>query len=335
MESKKRFIPILKNTLFFLLGAALLYLVFKDQDPALIWQELKAAKFGYLGISMVSGYLAIISRGIRWNLLLQPAGYNPKLWNSVHSVNVGYFVNIAIPRAGEISRCTALNRIENIPVNKLIGTVVVERVIDLIMLASLMALSFVLSYDELYTFFTSAMNSTKGSEPDYTWLYVILGIGLLGLLFLFLLWKKIKQLRIFQKILDLLKGIKEGFTTIFHLKKKGLFIFHTLFIWFNYFFMSYICFMAFEETSHLSLSDGLFIMIVGGLGMVAPAPGGLGAYHAAVIAGLTLLLISPDVCRTFAISIHASQTLMMILSGSLALIFLSLAKSKKKNAATS
>jgi len=335
LEAKKRFFPILKNTLFFLLGATLLYLVFKDQDPKLIWHNIKEANFSYLGVSMVSGYLAIISRGIRWNLLLEPAGYKPKVWNSIHAVNVGYFVNIAIPRAGEITRCTALNRIENIPVNKLFGTVVVERVIDLIMLTSLMAVSFVLSYDELYTFFTSAMQSSSTAEPDYTWLFVILGIGLLGALFLILLWKRIKKLALFQKILDLLQGIKEGFTTIFHLKKKGLFIFHTLLIWFNYFFMSYICFMAFEETSHLSLSDGLFIMIVGGLGMVAPAPGGLGAYHAAVIAGLSLLLISPDVSRTFAISIHASQTLMMILSGCLALIFLSLAKSKKKNAATS
>ena len=335
MSNKKKFVPILKNTLFFLLGAALLYLVFKDQDPNLIWQNLKAANFSYLGVSMVSGYLAIISRGIRWNLLLEPAGYKPKIWNSIHSVTLGYFVNLAIPRAGEISRCTALNRKENIPVNKLIGTVVVERVIDLIMLACLTALSFVLSYSELYTFFTNVFKKGDAQEPDYTWLYIILGIGALFMLALIALWGRIKNLALFQKILDLLKGIKEGFQTIFLLKKKGLFILHTLLIWFNYFFMCYICFQAFEETAHLSLSDGLFIMIVGGLGMVAPAPGGLGAYHAAVIAGLSLLLISPDVSRTFAISIHAAQTLMMIVTGCLALIFLSLSKSKKKHVATS
>lgn len=318
--------------LFLSIGFGLLYLVFKDQDFNKLWIDIKGANYYYVGISMIMGYLAIVSRGLRWNILLKPLGYEPKVWNSIHAVTIGYFANLAVPRIGEVTRCTALNQVEKIPVDKLFGTVLLERVIDTGLLLLLLICTFLVKIELFTTFFTSAFEGRSGEivlKPGH---YAVLA-GMVGSVVVLLVFrKKIIASVWFQKVKAFLLGIAEGFKTIRKIEKKGMFVFHTIFIWSMYLLMTYVCFFAFTGTSMLGLDDGLFVTIVGGLGMVLPAPGGIGAYHAAVIAGLTALEIDGNVARSFAVVIHMAQTVMMVTTGLFALIALSFNRRKAAKA---
>lgn len=321
---------IIKNFVFLGIGLGLLYLVFKDQDFDQLWEDIKQANYFWIVISVLMGYLAIVSRGIRWNILLKPLDYKPKRWNSIHSVAVGYFANLAVPRIGEVTRCTALNQSEDIPVDKLFGTVLLERVIDSALLLTLLVTTFLIKIDLFGEFFKSAFADKFGNAKfGFIHILIILVIVLLVVL-LFVFRKKLSTIPLVVKIKNFLLGIGEGFKTIRKIEKKGWFIFHTLFIWSMYLLMTYVTFFAFKGTSHLSLGDGIFITIVGGLGMIAPAPGGLGAYHAAVIAGLTALNIDGSLARSFAVVIHSSQTVMMVTGGLVALIMLSLGRKRQR-----
>lgn len=322
----------IRYLVFLSIGLGLLYLVFKDQDFDKLWADIKGANYYFIGISMVMGYLAIVSRGLRWNILLKPLGYTPKKWSSIHAVTIGYFANLAVPRIGEVTRCTALNQAEKIPVDKLFGTVLLERVIDTGLLLILLVGTFLVKIDLFTDFFASAFKNRSGEVSLTTTHYIVFGVLFVGLITIVAYWKKIKATLWFQKVRAFLIGIAEGFKTIKNIEQKGMFVFHTMFIWSMYLFMTYVCFFAFSGTNHLGVDDGLFVTIVGGLGMVAPAPGGIGAYHAAVIAGLTALEVNGDVARSFAVVIHSAQTAMMVGSGLFALIALSFSRRKAAKA---
>ena len=318
----------LKIPVFLAVGVGLLVLALKDVDTAEIWKRIQDANFGWVAVSFLLGYLAIVSRGLRWNCLLEPIGHRAHPGRSVHAVAFGYFANLGIPRSGELARCTILNQSDDVPVDKLFGTVILERVIDTLMLGSLLGLAFVLNVDVVDTFFQELSGSddpSDGGGSNLLW-YLLAGAALGGILLL-VLWKRIVPEGLRTKMEGFLKGILDGIKSISKLKQRTAFLFHTLFIWACYVGMSYVCVFAFEETSGLNLGDGLFLMVAGGLGMLAPAQGGLGAYHVAVkyafialgSAGV-LAGVIPDheVAEfgvTFAWLVWSSQTLMILLGG--------------------
>lgn len=315
--------------IFLGIGIGLLYLVFKDQDFNQLWLDIKQANYTWVFVSVLMGYAAIISRGVRWNILLKPMGYTPKTWNSIHAVAIGYFANLAIPRIGEVTRCSALNQAEKIPVDKLFGTVLLERVLDSVLLLVLLVTTFLIKIDLFTEFLAKAFPGDVHPSKGLTvWHYLAIFTLLLLTTLIWIYRKRLAKISFVNKIKQFLLGIAEGFKTIRKIEKKGWFIFHTLFIWSMYLLMTYVCFMAFVGTSHLNLGDGVFITIVGGLGMVAPAPGGLGAYHAAVIAGLTALEVDGNLARSFAVVIHSAQTVMMVIGGLFALLALSFNRKK-------
>jgi hypothetical protein len=306
-----------------------------------MWNSIKNANFYWLGLSFILGYVAIISRGLRWVLLLDPMGYEVNKWNSIHSVAFGYFFNLAVPRGGEIARCTSLYKTDKVPVNELLGTVVLERVIDMILLILLSALSFALNADSFYNLFESA--GSGSSDGGNTTKYLILG----GLILLFIIgiviFKTQKNNPIVQKINGFLTGIFNGLKSFKTIEKKGLFIMHTALIWSCYALMTYICFFSIPSTSDMSLSDGLFLMIAGGLGMIIPSPGGTGSYHYLIKLGFIALLVANNPSATpeeiaateasgatFAAIVHATQTLMMMVMGG-AVASIGLFASQKKN----
>ena len=131
----------------------LLWLAFRKTDPTELWESLRHADYRYVILSMLMGYAAYISRGMRWLLLLETMNYKPRSWASIHSVAIGYFANMAVPRAGEVARCTSLNKLEDIPVSKLFGTVIVERTLDFIMLISFVSGALLTSYSSFTAFF--------------------------------------------------------------------------------------------------------------------------------------------------------------------------------------
>ena len=319
----------IKYILFFGMGVLLLYLAFNNQNPQELIEQLKTVDYLWVWLSMLFGFLAFISRGLRWIILLENLGYRAKSLNSIYAVSIGYFTNLAIPRAGEVTRCTSLSQSENIPVNKLFGTIILERTIDFIFLVSLICFTFLLEFDAFSQFFTNLFADGEETNSNLG----VFAIAIFStLLLLFLVFKnKLKQTVIYQKIADFLKGVADGFKSIKGIQHKWTFWGYTLFIWLMYYLMTYVCFFAIESTQLLNPIDGLFIMVVGGLGMVAPVQGGIGAYHLVVKIGLMILGISADAALLFATVVHTCQTLMTLFVGSISLLMLFLSKRKAKS----
>ena len=304
-----------------------MYLVLKGKDLNKMLEDLKSAEYKYLVASMVFGYAAYLFRALRWLLLLKTMNYNASVSHATHAVAAGYFANVIFPRAGEIVRCTSLYKVTGIPVNKLFGTVLLERAIDLVMLFTCIAMGFVLKYNELSSFVGAVGGESDPAGLSSTKLLVALCFFIiLGGLYFFR--NQLKKSKLYKKVVSLGVGVKEGFQTAFFMKQKELFILHTLLIWLMYLLMTYVCFFSIPETSDLRFIDGLYIMVVGGLGMIVPVQGGLGPYHAAVTLGIISLGLSETTGITLAVLIHTAQSIMILITGIIAAIVLSFAKRK-------
>ena len=349
-SNKKISFVILKYVASLSFAGFIIYLLFRNQDPVALIEKISEVEFAWVILSMIFGGWAYVNRGLRWIVLIDALGYNSSKMNSVSSVSVGYFTNMFIPRAGEISRCTALNRVEKIPVDKLFGTILIERVIDFVFLIILFLLTLILKFELIIQFFTelgsqssnSSFTSSNLSSDDDTirWVYYIIPLFILGMVWALLkyYWLEYKEI-IKEKLIVFIRGIKEGFKSIKNMKQKSTFWFHTCSIWIMYFLMTYICFQAIPETSHLTISDGLFLLVLGGIGMVIPTPGGVGSYHAIVMIGLSVLGVGTiflgengdplNPALLFPTIVHIAQTLVAIIMGSIGLLLLSLTKRKQ------
>lgn len=338
--------PKIRNYLFLVLAIGLIYLVFKDVDFGWMWNEIQNAHFSWIALSIFCGILAMASRAYRWKLLLEPLGYKPGFLHLFYGVSIGYFANIALPRMGEVVRCTILNQTDQVPVNQSFGTVILERVIDVVMLFSLIALVVFTRYDlfgEFFMreFFSGKVGSISTLLENYGLLLALIGLvllaGVIGLIYLIRgPWKKKAFV---QKVSNFLAGIGDGLITLFKMKRKWAFLFHTLFIWGNYFFMTWVCVYAYDPTAGLGPFDGLFLMVVGGLGMSAPVQGGFGAFHYLVEKALMIYQINPSMNLltgaelrpglVFATIVHSGQFVMTVVLGALSLLGFSIFRRKK------
>ena len=301
----------LKYILFLLISTVLMYLAFKDQNLPEIVSKLSSIEYKWLIISILFGALAFVSRGLRWIYLINALGYQASRKNSINSVAVGYLTNILIPRAGEISRCTSLQQVEKIPFDKLFGTIILERVIDLAILIILILATFLYKFKEINEFFNEVFGKSSGNIFTNPILLFLIA----SLLILFVLRKHIKKLSFYEKIINILIGLKDGFSSLKKIKNKTPFILHTIFIWAMYILMTYVCFFAINETKDLNVFDGIYITVIGGLGMVVPSQGGIGSYHLAVKLGLVGIGIGVQSALLFAFAVHTAQTLMAIVFG--------------------
>ncbi len=315
-----------KYIFFLFLGIGLAYLAFKNQDPKTLISQLKDVNYSWVLASIVFGFIAIVSRGLRWVILLKNLNYSTGKLNSIYAVAIGYFTNIAVPRAGEITRCTSLNQTENIPIDKLFGTIILERAIDFIFLIGLSLLVLILKF-ELFLDFLGIIFVGQTIEIKSL---IFIGLSAIALpVILILFFQKIfKNFNFYIKIKEFIIGVKDGFKSIHGLENKAIFWAHTLLIWIMYLMMTYICFFSIEATQMLTLVDGLYAMIIGGYGMVAPVQGGIGAYHYIVKEGLMLISISEDSALLFATIVHTAQTLMTLSVGGISILMVFLSKRK-------
>ena len=330
---------VLQYTIFIGLAVGLMYLAFKDMDLNQMWQDIKGANYWWLSLSILAGFIAFVSRGLRWNVMLEPMGYKPTVNNSVASVIFGYFANLAAPRAGELARCTALNQVEKIPVNTLFGTVILERLIDLILLLVVMAATVLLNlelfgtffYDNIWMGLVDKVEGLGGSAGGI--IGVLVAVAALGAILFFVFRKKIMQLSFAIKVREFIAGVGKGIADVRKMDRKWAFIWHTFVIWFMYWGMTFVAFFAIPETSVLTPVDGLFVLVLGGFGMVVPAQGGLGAYHFIVSMGIAAVYsigyipgsgeTGPNPALTFATLIHTSQTLLVLVTGAASMLLLS------------
>lgn len=319
---KSGIIKTLKFATFFLLGILIFWMVYKDQDINHIKSILSDhVNYFWIILSLFLGLLSHISRTIRWNLMIEPLGRKPKMLNTFLAVMVGYLMNLALPRMGEISRCGVLARYEKISFTKLIGTVVVERLVDVLMLLILLLVVVLTQFGQVLEFLN---NNPEVNEKLQRVIYSPVLIG--GFVFLIaLVWisrHKIKESALMKRIKGFLGQFAEGLQSIRNMNKKGAFIFHSVFIWFLYFVMLYCVFFAFGFTSHLVPLAGLTVFVFGSFGMVAPVQGGIGAWHFMVIEALALYGVDRGDGKVFALLAHGSTTVMLIVLGLIGLLAL-------------
>jgi len=318
----------LKKTIFTILPIALgvsliWYSLSKlsQNDISAIKNSFQTANYWWVLLSLLLGILSHLSRAYRWQFMLEPLGYKPKYMNSVMTVLVGYLVNLAVPRAGEIARATGISKYEEIPFEKAFGTIVSERIADVIMLLSIIATAFFLQTELL-----SKYLFTEKKSSSNLWIYLIIGAVFLGFLFFKLLKKSSNP--ILKKLQDFVFGLLQGIISIFRMKKKWAFIFHTIFIWSMYVLMFYVVKFALPETANLPFSAIIVGFVVGGLSM-ALTNGGLGTYPVFVASAVTLYGVSENPALAFGWIMWTAQTVMVIAFGGLSFIFLPIYNRKK------
>jgi uncharacterized protein (TIRG00374 family) len=298
-----------------LLGFALVIYTYNKFTPKQIEEiklQFKNADYFYIYISLLISALALWSRGYRWKYSLEHLGYKPKISTNVMAVCIGYFINMSIPRSGEVSRALILKKYEDVPFDKAFGTIIAERVVDSFFLLSFIGLAFFLEFDVLKAFVLDKIPFQK--------LMLILGIGtfiMIGIILMF----RYSNFRLIQTIKQKISGLMEGVFSIWKMEKKWAFLFHSLLIWVSYFFMFYITVFALPETSNLSLSTVVISFIVGGLAITL-TNSGFGAYPF-LMAEILLLYNVPDTSGTaFGWLVWTSQTLMVVILGTLSFLLL-------------
>jgi glycosyltransferase 2 family protein len=333
---KRSIIQVLKYLLFISLGLLLLYFAFRNIDFNSVKRGLLEANYSWIILSFVFSIFAFISRARRWILLTNPLGFNPSLKNAFLAMMTGYLANIALPRLGEVTKCVALGKKENIPVDKLVGTVIVERTIDFISLLIIMIIMLFISSDKIGSFLNSniiyPVQLKLASIFEFTlifWLIILIIIS--SLLFtLFKFRKRIASVKLFARIFYFSKGIIEGIKTVTHLERKMEFLFHTVFIWINYGLMTWVVVFAVKSTSGLSFSDAIFLLVIGSLAMSAPVQSGIGAFHWIISRGLNVVYgISLEDGLVYAIISHESQLIIITIIGAVSFVILFMRHKKK------
>lgn len=331
---KKNILSVIQYLFFLLIGLFLLWLVFRKIDVKDVAAEIRAARYEWLLLSIILGVFSHIARAMRWNILIRSMGYKTDTQTTFYAVMVGYMANTAFPRLGEVTRCGVLAKKKGIPFNALFGTVISERVFDMIVLLLIMIAVILFQLNMLREFVNKYIISylTGMANRDNLILAIILLIVVIVLpLALFrIFFNRIRKLHIYNKVIDFLRGLLDGVKTIMRIKHKWSFLGLTVMIWTLYTLMTYTAFFALEATSGLSFFDAITVMSLGSLGMVAPVPGGIGAYQFIVKAILTeIFLIPSEPAVSYSIILWAAQSVMILVLGTLSYYILAFKKTKK------
>ena len=300
------------------LGIFLIWLSFRKltaEDIESIKYSFKNADYFWIWISIALAILSHVSRAYRWRYTLEPLGYHPKFLNSFMAVMIGYLVNLGVPRMGEISRAAALTKYENIPFNKGFGTIIAERVADMIFL---MAFIFLVVIIQLSTLQDYLVKTFENFNPINT--AIILSVlAILGLLFLKFIQRS--EIPFFIKLREFIQGILEGIKAILKMKDSLKFIAHTFFIWFLYVLMFYVGMNAVPELNNVPFGGVLSAFVIGGIS-IAVTNGGIGAYPYGVMQILMLYNVEAAYGLAFGWIIWSAQTIMVLVIGGLSFIFM-------------
>ena len=348
--------PKLKKALQFFLflgiGVTILGLVFRSQNTAYqeqcrldgvpadqcslldkLLHDFSTVHAGWLILVVAAFTLSNMLRAWRWQMLLEPLGYRVGFANSFLTILLGYFANLGFPRMGEVVRAGSLSRYERIPLERVMGTLVVDRLMDFICLGLVIGLAFLFEADTLWAFLHHNQGSPAGSGSGF-WhnpfvLSGLAGMALLGLL-VFRLRHQLLQLAFFKKIANLIEGFWEGLRSVFRLRHAGLFLGYSLGIWLMFYLQCLFNLKAFDPTSHLDAGAALMVFVFGTLGFIIPSPGGMGTFHALAIAGLALYGIGGSDAFSYAnIAFFTVQIFYNIVAGLLALVLLPLINKKR------
>ncbi|MGS2762501.1 lysylphosphatidylglycerol synthase transmembrane domain-containing protein [Sinomicrobium sp. M5D2P9] len=313
---KKKLSKIIQIVLPLALGLFLIwytYNKFSQEQLKQLKENFLKADYLYIWISMLFGALSHFSRAYRWNYLLEPMGYRARLPNSFMAVSIGYLLNFAIPRSGEVSRALIINKYDKVPFEKAFGTIVAERIADLFISVCILFAALFLQFDTLWGLMdTHNINAEKLAIP-----------GIAGVVVVLFIWIYLRRTRsaFGQKIRKFVNGLKEGVLSILSMKKKWSFIAHTVFIWTMYVFMFYICIFAFPETQTITFSQTLSLFVVGSF-TIAFTNGGFGTYPFLIAEAILLYGIDYTVGTSFGWIVWLSQTAVIAFLGTASFLFL-------------
>jgi glycosyltransferase 2 family protein len=346
---KKSVGQFLKFSLFLGIGLAIMTWLYNGQNAAFqeqlrldgkqpyplihkIWDDFRSVNLLWIASTLLAFSISNWSRAIRWNMLIEPLGHQPKTLNAFFAVNISYFTNLWLSRAGEVVRASALAKAEGMSVSRVMGTVVVDRILDLITLALIVGFSFIVQYEILWSWLDKNLGEGNGTFRLFghpLFIAFIVG-GVVSLVLAYMLRKKIAELPFVNKIWHIVEKFGEGLKTIRKVKNPVAFLFHSINIWVMYYMMTYLCFFAFAPTAHLSPLAALTVFVFGTFGIVIPSPGGMGTYHFLAMSALALYGIKGDDAFSFAnIMFFSIQIFYNIVAG---LISIYLLRKMNKNA---
>jgi uncharacterized protein (TIRG00374 family) len=317
--------------IFMSLGLLALWYCFRSIDFDEFVTQLKSVNYFYIGLSLAVGFFAFIVRALRWNIMINTLGHKPTVYNTYNAVVIGYIANLAIPRIGEITRCATLYKTNRIPINSLFGTVVTERIIDMLSLFVITIMVFFLRMDLFSSFVKERIiEPWKPVLDNMSLVSVLLTVVAVIILIIvaYIFFKRLLRRPSMHKFRTMLKGLADGLKSVFKMKQNILFIGYTIVIWTFYWLNSYLVMIALPSTAALTAADGLLIMVLGSLGWIVPIPGGFGSFHTLVAWGLIMYGIDFEKGVIFATLSHETQLLVMVFFGMIALFSVSLTKNK-------
>ena len=297
------------------LGVFLIWYVYDSFTPEQLSETKKYfsdANYGFVVLSVLFSLLSHILRAYRWNFMLEPLGYYPKLANNFMAISVAYLMNIFIPKSGEISRGIILDKYEDVPFEKGFGTIISERVVDLVFLLGFTLIALFIKFDALSNYLAEKVSKST--------IYMVI-IGLTGLgviLFMFFMFSKSKTNL---KIRSFALGLKDGVLSILKMKKKGVFILHTFIIWGLYLLSFYTALFALPETSTISFGTIIIAFVVGSF-TFAFTNSGFGTYPAALAGILAVFGVATTLGVAFGWIVWTSNIVSLVFFGCLSLFIL-------------
>lgn len=305
----------LKIILPILLGGFILYWVYRDFDFSRAKEVLlHGTDWGWMSLSLFFGVMSHVFRGWRWKQTLEPLGACPRTSDCVDSIFLSYAANLVLPRVGEVSRCGVLARYDDVSFSKSLGTVVTERLVDMLCMVLITGITFVVQMPVFFRFFEETGTKIPSLVHLVTspWFYVVLfSVAGVGVLLYFLL----RMLSFFERVKGVVLNVWEGILSLRNVANVPLFILYTLLIWVCYFYHFYLTFHCFQFTEHLGYLAGLVMFVGGTFAVIVPTPNGAGPWHFAVITMMMLYGVNATDAGIFALIVHGIQTLLVIVLG--------------------
>src|SRR5690554_2030839 len=332
-SNNKKIINVLKVVFPLAIGIYLTWHFYNAMDAPtkeIFFKAIREANYFWIFLSMALGFMSHLIRAYRWKYMLEPIGYKPKFWHRYHAMMIGYLVNLLIPRAGEATRPALLYQTDRIPFSKSFGTIIAERMFDVVMLGIIFLVTVVLSFDDLVAVkdIIVAGSPEEGDGESQQWIVnTIISVIVGGVLLFALLWVKIEKFR--KKVTNFIKEVMNGVFSILKSKHPFQFIFYTILVWVLYLSFFAICFKAFEQTENFPLNGILIGFIAGTFGLMF-TNGGIGAYP--YLVGIVVIYFignqfevqehAEGVGKALGMIIWLSQTIMMIVLGLISLVLL-------------
>ena len=320
----------MKIVLPLLIAGALLYWMYRDFDFTEVKRIfLNEMNIWWLFASLIPITLSHIFRGLRWLITLEPLGYRPKTGDSIDSIFVAYAANVLVPRVGEVSRCAVLTKYDKVPFSKALGTLVAERLIDMLLVLLFVCVMLLTQLDVFLSLFaqtgTNEASFSKLLTSPKTYLIVVAVV-----VACVALWMPLRKTKLYAKVKQAISGFVDGLLSLKTMHRKGLFLLYTIGIWVGYFLEFYIAFFCFPFTAELTVVQALVIFAAISLAIIIPTPNGAGPWHFVVISMMTLYGVSHTDASSFALIVHTFQTLGVIMLGAYGWVALQVRNRKMK-----